>query len=110
MRKLVAEKNIAVMKNRRVRGLIPILICLAVILPTCSYYYEPDPRPAIALASEFCDAAFVNKDFVTAYSKLTPSKSADFTLPFFVEMVNSMHPDGIFPTTTKPIGYEIIPG
>src|SRR6185369_14290364 len=89
--------------------LMAVVFVIAVSVGCTFYNIQHDPRLAVRIASDFSEEAFVRQDFHSSFGLLNPNKAPDFTEDSLKEMIQGMHPTGVYPTSVTVVGYEIVP-
>lgn len=70
---------------------------------------DHDQNKAIETALSFSKKAFVERDFVTAFSYVVTNPSNKVDALRIEQVVNEMHPTGKYPVYIKATDYEIVP-
>ena len=91
------------MKCRMVAAMVSFL------LPSCISYIEHDETAAAKAATQFADAAFVDRDFAKAHKLATSEITQRFSDEGLADVVAKMHPDS-FPTRVTATEFEPVPG
>lgn len=97
---------------KRSKNIIAIGLILFVQLTSgCrGYYIEHNPQHALVTANMFVKSACVDRDIKSSMEFLDPQRSKESGEASIELFVKDLHKDGVYPTTTRVLGYEIIPG
>jgi len=92
------------MKSARV---VLLIVCCS--LPACVSVISHDEKAAANAATEFANAAFVDRDFAKAHELMAPDLRGRIAADKLPDLIAEMHPDS-FPSQVVATDFEPMPG
>lgn len=86
-----------------------LVFSLLFSLSCVPFYRHHNQNKAAEVALKFSKDAFVEQDFVKAFSYVVTERPVEFDVSKLEEMVRGMHPSGNYPKDIKATDYEIVP-